>query len=467
MESRMRIWGSLWLAGAIWFSPLSAADDWNRFRGPNGSGVAENAGTLPEKWSPTENLQWKIDLPGPGSSSPIVVGDRVFVTCWSGYGESRTGDPGDQKALRRHLICVDRQQGKVLWDKEIEPYLPEDAYRQMFAEHGYASHTPVSDGKMIYVFFGKTGAMAFDLDGKLAWRKQLGTGSDERGWGSACSPILVDDLLICLAAAESKTIYALHKDTGEEVWKQEAGGFAQSWCTPIVVSSPSGQKEIVVGVPNEFWAFDAKSGQLSWYCEGCPDNSYCSSLVADSKGIVYGFEGRGGGGVAVKAGGKDDISKSNTVWRSQATGRISTPLYHEGRIYLVSGGQATCVDAESGKTIYQERLAGGSAANPSNPSRGGDSAGGQPGARGGRGGGRGGMGGQDYSSPVAGDGKLFYVSRGGDMYVLKLGDTFEVLGKNRVTENREDFSGTPAISNGQLFVRSSKSLYCIGTTGKQ
>jgi len=132
-------------------------------------------------------MKWKVALPGPGSSSPIVVGDRIFVTCWSGYGVDR-GNPGDQKALRLHLICLDRNTGKTIWDKAVEPTLPEDNYGGMFAEHGYASHTPVSDGERVYVYFGKSGALAFDMDGNQLWQTKIGTESDPRGWGSASRP---------------------------------------------------------------------------------------------------------------------------------------------------------------------------------------------------------------------------------------------------------------------------------------
>ena len=122
------------------------ASDWPQFRGVNGSGISPDTTPLPDQWSETKNLQWKVDLPGPGHSCPIVVGDKVFVTCWSGYGTSRT-DAGSQEKLERHLVCVDRKSGKILWSKSVKASLPEDRYGGMFAENGYASHTPVSDGK--------------------------------------------------------------------------------------------------------------------------------------------------------------------------------------------------------------------------------------------------------------------------------------------------------------------------------
>ena len=190
------------------------AGDWARFRGTNGSGINTDDKPLPLEWGDTKNLAWKVDLPGPGHSCPIVVGERVFVTCWSGYGVSRE-EPGDQSQLKRHLLCIDRTSGKVLWDKSVPAVLPEDTYRGMFAEHGYASHTPVSDGKLVYAFFGKSGVFAFDMDGNERWHKLVGSDTDRRGWGTASSLILYKDLLIVTAAIESRTIFAFNKNTGE------------------------------------------------------------------------------------------------------------------------------------------------------------------------------------------------------------------------------------------------------------
>ena len=143
--------------------------DWSRFRGPNGSGVSQDVKAPPTSWSETENLKWKVELPGPGLSSPIVVADRVFVTCWSGYGVN-SRQLGDQKDLQRHLVSIDRATGKMLWSQAAEAVLPEDNYRGMFAQNGYASHTPVSDGERVYAFFGKTGAVAFDFEGQKLWQ---------------------------------------------------------------------------------------------------------------------------------------------------------------------------------------------------------------------------------------------------------------------------------------------------------
>jgi hypothetical protein len=167
--------------------PAIPADptDWLRFRGPNGSGVAVSA-QPPTSWSDTENVLWKTPLPGPGTSSPIVVGQRVFVTCYSGYGD---GSPGEGLSkLQRHLVCVNRADGRILWSSAIPAAQPEDYFGGFLTEHGYASHTPTSDGERVYVFFGKSGAAAFDLMGRKLWQTSLGTDSNEKRWGLRQQP---------------------------------------------------------------------------------------------------------------------------------------------------------------------------------------------------------------------------------------------------------------------------------------
>ena len=338
---------------------VRATEDWMRFRGPNGTGVVADGPPTPITWSETENLKWKVDLPGPGSSSPIVVGQRVFVTCWSGYGLDRES-PGEQAQLRRHLVCVDRQTGQILWDKTVAPVLPEDRYGGMFAEHGYASHTPVSDGKYIFAFFGKTGVVAFDLDGRQLWQHSVGVESGANGWGTASSPILYGDLLIVPATAESEALVALDKETGAEVWRQEASGFSGVWGSPILVRVDDSRTDLVMAVPNELWGFDPGTGKLVWYCKSMSTNSFCSSVVADA-GIVYAVESGpgGGGGIAVRAGGKGDVSQTHVVWSGRQQNRIATPLLHGQRIYMFGNRTATCLDAASGEPLYRVRLRGG------------------------------------------------------------------------------------------------------------
>ena len=254
---------------------------------PTGRGVSSDEKAPPIKWSPTKNLKWKTPLPGAGVSSPIVVGDRVFVTCYSGYGVDR-GNPGNLNDLKRHLICLDAAGGKIIWQKDVDAVQPEDPFEgRGVPTHGYASHTPVSDGKNIYVFFGKTGALAFDMDGNQLWQTSVGTESDPRRWGSSSSPILYKDRLIVTASAESEALVALEAQTGKEVWRAEAAGLSNTWSTPILVDVSDERTDLVLSVPNEVWSFNPENGKLRWYCEGAESDQANPSVIAHDGIILF------------------------------------------------------------------------------------------------------------------------------------------------------------------------------------
>jgi outer membrane protein assembly factor BamB len=458
---RVRVVSYACLAVLIGFAfSVAQAADWPRFRGPNGTGVSPDNAPTPTTWTDKENVKWTLDLPGPGSSCPIVVGDKVFVTCWSGYGLDRE-NPGDQSQLKRHLICVNSADGKVLWDREVDPYLPEDNYGGMFAEHGYTSHTPVSDGEKVFAFFGKTGVVAFDMDGKELWRKSVGTESDPRDWGSASSPLLYKNQVIVPANAESHTMYSFDKDTGEELWRQEAQGFEGTWGTPILVDAGEGRQDVVIAVPGEVWAFNPDNkGKLSWYVTGLGGDS-CSTSAITADGVVYVVGGRDAGTIAIKGGGSGDLTGTDHVlWQENIQGGIGTPLLHDGKIYSISREMVTCVDAKTGEEIFKKRLEAPVTEEQAEaePAAEGENQGGGGRRRGGRGGG---FMNQSYSSPVAGGGKLYFITRAGLSYVFSLEGEFEQLAVNRFGTDEADFSATPAISNGEIFIRSSKKLYCV------
>lgn len=441
--------------------------DWLRFRGPNGSGISAETKPTPSTWTPTENIAWKAPLPGPGVSSPIVVGDRVFVTCYSGYGLDRQ-NPGDIENLKRHLLCFDTATGKSLWAKEIEAVQPEDPYTGIgVTAHGYASHTPASDGERVYAFFGKSGVIAFGLDGTEHWRKNVGTGSDDRSWGSSSSPIVFENLLIVTASAESRSLVGLNRETGEEVWRQKADGLGNVWGTPTLVALPEGRTDLVLGVPYEFWGINPATGKLRWYCEIMETDQYSSSVVSGD-GVVYGIEGRGGGSIAVKAGGSGDVTEAGTVWTGNDSARFGSPLLLDGKLFSFSNGVVSCIAANDGSSIFKGRLPSSSSATSraieSEGNGGGERRGNAGGFRGGnRGGGfgGGGFGPMDYASPVAADGKIYYVQSNGTTHVIKASEEFEVIATNKTAEQNESFGGTPAISDGMIFVRSDKFLYCI------
>ena len=421
------------------------AGDWPRFRGPNGSGVSTDTAPTPETWSPTENLKWKVALPGAGVSCPIVLGNRLYVTAYSGYGD----EGGDQKDLRRHLICLDRQTGKVLWEQSVAAVLPEDPFTGMgVPQHGYASHTPTSDGERIYVFFGKSGVYAYSLDGEELWHHAVGTESDPKRWGSASSPIVVEGIVIVPAGPESRAIVGLDAATGTERWRAPSDSLGNVWGTPAIAKVDETRTDLVIGAPYEIWGLSPQTGKLRWFCEAMETDSFNTSVVVQD-GVIYAVEGRSGGSIAVRAGGLDDVTKSHVVWTGRDANRFGTPVAFEDRLYFVSGGIVNCISAKTGEKVFQARLPGGRAA----PERAGG-----PGERPGRGGGRGGT---DYASPVIADGKLYYVTNSGQTHVLKAGTKFESLAVNSLTEDAENFAATPAISDGELFFRSNKHLYCV------
>ena len=442
---------------AILIGSLSAstclASDWLRFRGPNGSGVNADATAPPVTWSDEENVRWKAALPGPGLSSPIVVGDRIVVTCWSGYAVD-AAEPGDMEDLKRNVVCLDRETGNILWQHTEDPVLPEDQFRGMFAENGYASHTPATDGERVYAFFGKSGVVALDLaDGKPLWKKSVGENREQKGWGTASSPIVYKDLVIVPAFIESDAIYAFNGKTGELAWKQDSPGYTSNWSTPILVEA-DGRTDLVLAVPGEVWGMNPESGKLRWYCEIPGSDSARASVVADGDLVFAMAGGRGAStSVALKAGGKGAIEP---IWTGRDVSSIASPVIHDGKIYVISNKVATSVDLATGKRISQTRISAGASANADAPA-----SGGRGGGRGGYGGGRGG---QDYSSPVLAGSHLYYTSRSGELFVFEVGEKLTQVAANTFASDRSDYSSTPAISNGEIFIRSAKAIYCIADT---
>ncbi len=400
---------------------VATGADWTGFRGPAGSGVSAER-DLPIRWSATENVAWKTKLPGPGTSSPIVVGDRVFVTCFTGYGIEKGGDT---KNLRRQLLCLSRANGDLVWRTEIIPKLPESRLSSQTAEHGYASSTPATDGERIYVFFGRTGVVAFDLQGKQLWQTEVGTSLS--GWGSASSPVLHKNLVIVNAAVENNAVVALDKRSGQEVWRKR--GLSDCWTTPVLVEVPGGKSELVVHVPGALWAFEPETGVKLWECGGVSSATASSSPVARA-GIVY-VMGAGVGNsrnvMAVRAGGKGDVSQSHVIWKQKAGANHSSPLVYGDYLYYVSG-QVCCLRADTGDIVYQERLYSA---------------------------------GTEYSSPVAADGKLFAFTRRNGAFVLAANGKFELLAHNELGD-ASVFNASPAIDRGQLLIRSNEYLYCLG-----
>lgn len=433
---------SIFIVLALFLFTLTvSAEDWPRFRGPMGTGIATSGTAVPSSWSPGANLAWKTEMPGPGASSPIIVGNKAFVTCYSGYGLEQA-NPGELENLVRHLVCVDVQTGKKLWQKDVKVVLPEDPYSGIgVTAHGYASHTPVSDGKNVYAFFGKSGVHAFDMNGNKLWSAEVGKESDPTRWGSSSSPIVFDNLVIVTASAESQSIVGLDKSTGKEIWRQEAKGLDGMWGTPALVKIDDKRTDLVMCVSKELWGLNPANGKMRWLADATGAQNAYSSIIQDGS-RVFAVTGRGGGSVAVDAGGSGDISKTNTVWTGGVSGSFASPVRHESKIYAIARGIVTVMDTETGEQVERIRLKGGE----------------QTGGR---------FGSLDYPSPIVVGDRLFYLNGSGQMYVFGLGDKMEQLSVNKVTKDKEVFWGTPAVSNDKLVIRSSKHLYCVADKGQE
>jgi len=403
---------------------LGSVADWPRFRGPNGSGIAADA-KPPTTWSDTKNLKWKTALPGAGASSPIVCGERVFVTCYS----------GETPKLQRHLVCVNRRDGKTLWSKTVPAAQGEDEMGGRIGEHGYASHTPVTDGERVYVFFGKSGVFAFDFNGTQLWQTGVGTGSNQKQWGSAASLMLYKNLVIVTASEESHSIRALDSKTGREVWKAEGSQLNNVFGTPVLVEN-EGRTDLVIAVPDELWGLNPDTGKLRWFAQTGLRGNITPGVVA-AGGIICACGGFPQlGAVAFRAGGKGDVTKTHLLWSGSTSTYVPTPVLHQGHLYFVSdSGLATCLNAKTGEVVFKERLPGVS----------GSGRGGKP----------------FYASTLLANGCLYAVSRRQGTFVIAAKPQFEFIAQNALAGDDSEFNATPAIVGNQLLLRSNRFLYSV------
>ena len=398
--------------------------DWANFRGPNSSAMSLES-KPPTHWTEMSGVAWKVDLPGAGGSSPIAWGDKVFITCYSGYGLDQD-EPGNPEDLRLQLLCFDLKDGKLVWAREIEPRMPEKDYRGFLALHGYASNTPATDGEHVFVFAGQTGVLAFTMAGKPVWKADVGEGLDN--WGSATSVVLHDDLVIVNASVESGAIVALKKIDGTEAWRFE--GIERSWSTPVVATSEDGREELIVSMKGKALGLAPDSGEQLWECVSV-DDYVCPSVIAHD-GIAYITGGRKPFCMALRLGGSGDVLTSHVLWKISQTSKVATPLYHEGRLHWIDNrGKAVCVDAASGNMLYEESLEIE------------------------------GRGDKVYASLVLAGDQLYGVTRQGGVIILKSGAEFAEVTRNDLGDSSV-FNATPAVAGNRLLLRSDRSLYCLG-----
>jgi outer membrane protein assembly factor BamB len=401
---------------------LSArADPWARFRGASGGGVTP--ASLPTTWDEQTNLVWKTTLPGAGSSSPVVLGDRIFLTAYSGYGLDAV-DPGNREDLKLHVLCLSLSDGKLLWDRRIDPSPEEQRATKRVADHGYASPTPCVDSTLVYASFGPSGVVAFTHDGDQVWRRSVGTKT--AGFGAAASPIVFDDLVIMNASIEDDAVYGLDKSTGEVRWR--TGDINRAWTTPTIVRLSNGESELVLNQKGAILGLDPRTGERLWFCEAIQD--YVVPCVVVDGDVLYCSGGRSNKTFVVRAGGRGDVTDTHLIWDVSRGANVTSPLLHDGYLYWSHDKAiALCLRASDGEEMFRERM----------PTRG-----------------------RVYASIVSDGEKLFLTTRDAGVLVLAAGPEYRELAVNRLGSENERFNATPAIVDNRLLLRSDRVLYCIG-----
>ncbi|MEM6363675.1 MAG: PQQ-binding-like beta-propeller repeat protein [Planctomycetota bacterium] len=397
--------------------------DWPEFLGTRGAAHSDQ--TVPTTWSDSENLAWKVKLPGSGSSSPIIWGNQLFVTCYVNDDEAK-----------RQLLCFNKVTGDQEWSVDFPIDYREDSYQGFLTEHGYASNTPATDGEHVYAFFGKGGVHCVTMDGQLRWSVDVGKSSSNRRWGSASSVLLYRDTVIVNAADESRTLFCLDKETGDEVWNQNVDMLELTYGTPRIARSSNGQDELVISVPEEIWSLNPETGKLKWYASSPMTGNVSPSIIV-SGDTVYSFGGfRASGSIAVKIGGGSkanrDVTDQNVVWTNRSSSYVATPVLDDGQFYWIDDrGIAYCTSSADGSVVYRQRV--------------GTLEGGRP----------------VYASPVKIGEHIYVVTRRSGTIVMTPGDEYAPVSQNRFEQDDTDFNASPAVSDGRLYLRSDQALYCI------
>ncbi len=402
------------------------AENWSQFRGAGGNATADGV-SPPLRWSAGENIVWKAALPGRGSSSPVIWDDRVFLTAYTGFGTSDT-DTDDKSKLRLHVICLDRHSGTVIWDKSIAASEHTQDFTRRIQDHGYATSTPATDGEAVYAYFGVSGVVAYDWDGNLMWQAEVGTKT--AGFGSASSPIVHEDLVIVNGSIEGSVVVAFNKKSGKQMW--EISDVNRAWTTPCVATAADGSQEMVINQKDTIHGFDPRTGKELWTCEGIHD--YVVPVPVSHDGIIYCLGGRQNRCIAVKLGGRGDVTESHKLWEVAIGANVTSPIYYEGHLYWASDKAiANCLDAKTGESVYRERLDTRS---------------------------------RVYASIIRAGERLYVTTRDKGIVVLPAKPEYKELAVNTIESDTNLFNASPAVVGDQLLLRTDSYLYCIGETSE-
>lgn len=449
--------------GAVFFSlacaTFTAQANWPSWRGPLHNGTAPEA-TPPTEWSDTKNVKWKIALPGHGSATPVVWGDRVFVlaavgpdkknepqpaaapaatatptnatanadTNAPGGGRRRGGFGRSEKPTDTYkfsVLCLDRKTGKTLWEKVAKEVVPHEGHHQ---DHGFASASPITDGKVVLAYFGSRGLYCYDLDGNLKWAKEFGELRTRNSFGEGASPALSGDVIVVNWDHEGDDfITALDKNTGKELWRTPRTE-ETSWGTPLIVDY-KGQKQVIVNATTKVRCYDLATGKELWVCGGQTGNAIpCSVTDGETVYAISGF--RSAALQAIQLGRTGDLTGTDAVkWSyNQNTPYVPSPVLVDQRLYFLSqrGAALTCVDITTGKPVIDaERLPGIFNA---------------------------------YASPIATKDYVYILGREGKCAVIKRGDKLEIVATNSLPEGTD---ASIAVVGNELLIRGKQNLYCI------
>ena len=435
------------LAVVLCGAPLAA--NWPQWRGPAGLGVSA-APDPPTTWSATRNVAWRAALRGLGSSSPIVWGDQVFVTSQVGTlplgGGAHPMLARDDEALASRekplggargaatdpaapivfvVEAFDRSGGRRNWEHRIEARGP---FPTLHEKHNLATPTPVTNGEHVFAWFGTGQIVALDMRGGVVWSKHLGEeyAPFDINWGHGSSPVLYKDLLILLCDHQSASyLVALDARTGRQRWKADRGSGRASYSTPLVVPGPRGD-ELLVNSSERIDGYDAATGALLWHADAPRQSPIPSAVFHD--GLVYMTRGyRNSPFLALRPGGRGDVTASHVVWRAPGGGSYAASLVaYDGLLYMTNDvGVLTCADMKTGQRVWQARLDG-----------------------------------VFFASPVAAGGRIYFVSQTGETIVVKAGRTPDVVARNDLGER---LVASPALSGGRIFLRSDGTLWAVGS----
>ena len=390
---------------------VEAQSNWPGWRGPSQDGHSSET-VLPMRWTP-DDMQWRVPLKGRGQSSPIIWGERIFLTTALDDGRQRV------------VMCLNRNDGRLLWEHVVWSGEPEASH----VMNGWASASCVTDGEQVYAFFGRGGGLhCFTVEGDPLWQRDLGQFVMDAEWGTAASPVLVDGLVIQNCDAdEDAHLIALDKQTGEVAWRTPRENY-RGWSTPVLMETDD-RRELVLNGHTGVRAYDPATGKELWYCQGF--NGRGSPTVTPADGLLHVVNGLSGDTYAVRPGGKGNVTSSHMAWHAPRKGRdLSSPIVVNGTV-IISGLRAaiiTAYDAQDGRELWKERV-----------------------------------GGQISASPVSWNGKAFFVSEAGDTLVIDPKASQPIVAHNTVkSELDELFRSSITPSDGQVFLRSDRALYCIG-----